>query len=581
MKDWLEDNIRGSLGYKGTLSNLDSAQMSAAGGKARFGSIVIPSLMEITKVQRDRPAAQIFSEIGIDLLGCEDIESICGHLADSIRKYVDFDVGRLSWRPLDIENEESGSEFKYEDLPEFLDFSAKENILIGEDPLCLDWPMPDGDGPQYLECQSGTIRAKTLNGDPLVLSLRSALTIPLDYKGERIGQLALFSSSGNGGSGQLDDMMDPYWNALGYSLGRILEMESLRRERDRSRDLLDGTEDMIVVWRNLDSIWEIDCNRKAEEMFDITDIIPDMMDGPFFVPPGKEWERAVNAWNSTFESGRPTQIDLQLMDRTGSVRSFLCKFRAIHEDRGQGSIIGVRMTGVEMETLDSGIRQLESTNRTYRLLLSVLSHDLKNPLSAVRGYAELMEYSDNESIKEYLKRITSLTKRMADTISLTNTYAQLQEGRITSEFESIDLMNVVDNCLEILNPKTKNYQVRFDPGDGVFEIRGHKLLEQVVLNLLDNAMKYSDMGTEIKISLDADLSGITLSVSDRGLGVPDSHKTSIFDRFSRIDENSGIMGAGLGLAISKGICDMHGGRIWVEDNTEGGSVFRVFLPWEP
>jgi signal transduction histidine kinase len=581
MKDWLEDYIRGSLCYGGTLVDRESGHMSAAGSKGSLKSISMPSLMELGKSQRGDNVSSMLSEVGLDLLGCDDIESICGLLTSTMRKVMDFDIGRLSWRPLDLDYDDSTSEFNNEDFPEFFDFSSKDNMVVDRDPLCLDGALPEGDGPLYIECYSGSFRAKTPNGDPLVLKLKSALSVPLEYKGEKIGQVALFSSSEKGGSRQSEGILEPIWKALGNSLGRILEMESLKRERDRSRDLLDGTDDMIVVWRNRDSVWEIDCNRKAEEMIDMSEIIPDMMDGPFFVPPGKEWERAMSAWNSTFESGRPSQIDLQMTDRHGLKRSFFCKFRPIYEDGDEGTISGVRMTGVEMDTLDSGIRQLEVTNRTYRLLLSVLSHDLKNPLAAVRGYSELIEYADSEKMTDYIAKISSLTKRMSDTISLANTFAQLQEGKVSSEFESIDLKKMIDNCLEMLYPKTESYNVIFEPGEGIFDIRGHRLVEQVVLNLLDNAMKYSDPKTEIRIRLEADLSGITMSVSDKGRGVPDKYKTSIFERFSRIRDDSGIMGAGLGLAISKGICELHRGKIWVEDNTGGGSVFKVFLPWEP
>jgi signal transduction histidine kinase len=555
--------------------------MTSSGDRDRFGSLVLSTILDGERMDDSTIFSSLVSRFGLDLMGCDEVSDICSLVTDTMRKVMDFDIGRFSWRPLDMDVDESISDFMEDDLPESFNFSARDNIVVNNDPLCFEGRIPESEGPVQLDCYSGSFRAKTPHGDPIVINLRSALSVPLKYKNEKIGQIMLFSSSEKDRENYSEDLLGPVWKVLGSSLGKVLEMESLRRERDRSRDLLDGTDDIIVVWRNRDSVWEIDCNRKAEEMMNMKEIMPDMMDGPFFVAPGKEYERAMNTWSSTFESGHSGQIDLQIPDRKGRARPFLCKFRAIRENDDKGPIIGVRMTGVEMDTLDSGVRQLESTNRTYRLLLSVISHDLKNPLAAVRGYSELMEYADEDKKVEYLSKITSLTKRMSDTISLAKTFAQLQEGKITSEFESIDLKMMVDNCLEMLYPKTETFDIIFEPGEGVFDIRGHRLLEQVALNLLDNAMKYSNQGTEIRVSLEADLSGIILSVSDRGKGVPDQFKTSIFERFSRVEDNSGIIGAGLGLAISKGICELHRGKIWVEDNPGGGSVFRVFLPWEP
>ncbi len=580
MKEWKEESIRGSLGFQGALSSQNSGQSPAAGLKGNLGSVLTPGLFDIGRVLGGGATPSICSDAGLALFGCDDIDSIKDVLKRTMTDVMDFDVGRLSWRPLDVDLEDTGSEFISDDLPESFDFSLKDRIVVTNDPLCLEGPVIECDDPLYQEGCKGTFRGKTPNGDPIVLNLRSSLSVPLEYRGERIGQLTLFSSSERRDANQHIGSLDPLWKALGHSLGRVLEIESLRKERDRSRDLLDGTDDILVVWRNKDSEWDINCNRKAEEMIDMQGVIPDMLDGPFFIPPGREWERAMNVWSSTFISGDPGQIDLQITDRNGCGRSFLCKFRAIREGDPEGPIVGVRMTGVEMETIDSGVRQLEATNRTYRLLLSILSHDLKNPLSAVRGYSELMDYVDEEKVKDYIRKITSLTRRMNDTITLANTFAQLQEGKITSDFGSIDVKAMVDNCLEMLYPKTESFTIIYEAGKGDFEIRGHRFLEQVVLNLLDNAMKYSGPGTKIRISLGADLSGIVLSVSDEGKGVPDNHKESIFERFTRVEDGSGTMGAGLGLAISKGICELHNGRIWVEDNPGGGSVFRVFLPWK-
>lgn len=576
MKDWLERNIRGSLGAEGIFQG--GRHDLPSGPEKGEDQDKIPPIWEDPVYGRSKGLDTIdLADLSTSLMESETMEHFIDVLSNELKNMIDFDVGTIRWKPMDLNYDESSLEFQEDDLPEYRDFSARSNIVIGDDPVCADMDIDPAMGTRFLDCFQGSYRAKTPIGDPVLIHLRSMIYVPLLYRSELIGTLQLFSAKERVSGEYQRKLMDPIWRMISASLGKVLRLEAMKRERDRSRDLLDSTDDILVVWRNRDSVWEIDCNRKAEELIDLKDISPDMLDGPFFVPPGKEWERAVLAWDSTFDSGEPHQMDLHIKDRNGIDRSFLCKFRPFMEGE---NISGVRMTGVEMETLDDGIRQLESTNRTYRLLLSVLSHDLKNPLSAIMGYNELMEYSDDDRRKEYSKKIYSLIKRMTDTITMTNTFSQLQEGRISKEFEEIDIKEMVNNCLELLYPKTEDHEIRVSFADSDHRIKGHRILEQVVLNLLDNAMKYSEKGSDIEISLSAGVEGLTLAVSDKGIGIKDIHKTTIFERFNRSVGGTGIRGAGLGLAISKGITELHQGRIWVEDNPGGGSVFNVFLPWD-
>ncbi len=575
MRDWLERNIRGSLG----------AERIFQGGRHELPSTpekgdeqpLIPMNWGGSVLEREYSIDQKKQAVlSTSLLSSETVDQFIEVLSKELKVIVDFDVGSMKWKALDLTDDDIPIEFLEDDLPEQRDFSTRSNIRISDDPVCIDQGRSFEEGPVFMDCFQGSYRALTPIGDPVVINLRSMISVPLKYDSELIGTLHLFSSRERSTEDDLKKTMDPLWELISTSLGKVLKLEAMKRERDRARDLLECTDDILILWKNNDSVWEIDCNRVAEDVIDMENISPDLMDGPFFVPPGKEWDRAVLAWNSTYDSGQPHQMDLHLRDRSGMDRSFLCKFRPI---RSNGNITGVKMTGVEMDSLDDGMRQLETTNRTYRLLLSVLSHDLKNPLSAIRGYNELMEYSDDEKRKEYSKKMLSLIDRMKDTISMSSTFSQLQEGRVSGDFDDIDVEKMVNSCVEMLYPKAKEHEIRFSFQGERHTVKGHRLLEEVVINLLDNAMKFSEAGSEITVGLDADIEGIRFSVSDRGIGIPDKFKDTIFNRFSRAYEDTGIRGTGLGLAISKGITELHDGRIWVEDNPGGGSIFKVFLPW--
>ncbi|NOZ76942.1 MAG: sensor histidine kinase [Euryarchaeota archaeon] len=113
--------------------------------------------------------------------------------------------------------------------------------------------------------------------------------------------------------------------------------------------------------------------------------------------------------------------------------------------------------------------------------------------------------------------------------------------------------------------------------EGDTTVRGNPLIYDICSNLLSNAAKYGPMGGKVVVEIKGEDGGVSFSVADNGPGVPDEHKESIFRRFQR-RAKGGVKGTGLGLAIARRIVDIHKGRIWVEDNPEGGSIFRVWLP---
>ena len=287
MRDWLERNIRGSLKAEGvfqeerqvmpsTPEKGDQESISAVyWGRSSFGALEYLDTFN-------------FTDLATSLMESETVDQFIDVLAHELKSLIDFDLGTLRWKPMDLNYDDSSLEFQEDDLPEHRDFSARSNIRIGDDPVCVELENPDAAYPLFLDCFQGTYRAKTPIGDPVVINLRSMIYVPLRYRSEMIGTLHLFSARERVSEEYHKNLMDPIWRLISASLGKVLRLEAMTRERDRSRDLLDSTDDILVVWRNRDSIWEIDCNRKAEELIDLENVSPDMLDGPFFVPPGKE-----------------------------------------------------------------------------------------------------------------------------------------------------------------------------------------------------------------------------------------------------------------------------------------------------
>jgi len=218
-------------------------------------------------------------------------------------------------------------------------------------------------------------------------------------------------------------------------------------------------------------------------------------------------------------------------------------------------------------------------------LLSSLSHDMRTPLGAITGAASsLLEDPGKGTIaeparRELLQSILDEANRMNRLIGNLLDMIRVESGALKVQKEWQPLEEPVGVALIRLQDRLREHPVEVHlppdlplvPMDGV-------LIEQVFVNLLENAVKYTPPGTPIEIS-GAKLDGrVRVDVADRGPGVPAGEERRIFDKFYRVAGEGPVSGVGLGLTICRGIITAHGGRIWVENRPGGGALFRFTLP---
>jgi two-component system, OmpR family, sensor histidine kinase KdpD len=236
--------------------------------------------------------------------------------------------------------------------------------------------------------------------------------------------------------------------------------------------------------------------------------------------------------------------------------------------------------------------QAEAVREADRLkgeLLATVSHELRTPLGAIKGHATTLARFGTrmplEQQREFLETIDRATDRLAELIDNLLLLQRIDAGGLPIHLEAVDLAALVEDALAELTPRgaRRNVTVTCDPalppisGDGL-------RLRQVLLNLLDNALKYSPDGGAVRLNVTREGDDVLVSVRDEGLGIPPEQIEQIFERFHRVDSGRTrtIRGTGLGLAICNAIVQAHGGRIWAESAGEGrGSAFHVTLrPWE-
>ena len=211
-------------------------------------------------------------------------------------------------------------------------------------------------------------------------------------------------------------------------------------------------------------------------------------------------------------------------------------------------------------------KELKRAIDIQELMLHIISHDLKNPLAVIGGYSELLEIKYD---KEYVKRIGEAVREAKSIIEKARTFSKINMNKIEEKRENINLKEVIEEASKIIKEEYGNVKIE-TPKKDVFII-GYPIMKEVFVNLMDNAFKYG--ADEVKISIE-EKENIKIKVADNGIGIPEENKEIIFEIFKKMKSR----GSGLGLSIVKKIVEIHGGRIWVEDNKPKGSVFVIELP---
>jgi len=230
------------------------------------------------------------------------------------------------------------------------------------------------------------------------------------------------------------------------------------------------------------------------------------------------------------------------------------------------------------------LKRLEAVRRDF---VANVSHELKTPVTSIKGFAETLEdgaLDDPVAARRFVRIISGQADRLnsiiGDLLALSTLEQRENEPRLT--LEEADVCDVLHVAVEVCEPKAqaKGITIGVSCASGVLAAVNPPLLEQAVVNLVDNAVKYSSDGSAVEVALVEAADEIVISVSDRGPGVPREHLPRLFERFYRVDKarSRDLGGTGLGLAIVKHIARAHGGRVSVDSRVGDGSTFRIHLP---
>jgi two-component system, OmpR family, phosphate regulon sensor histidine kinase PhoR len=233
------------------------------------------------------------------------------------------------------------------------------------------------------------------------------------------------------------------------------------------------------------------------------------------------------------------------------------------------------------------ISALKKVERIRRDFVANVSHELRTPVSVIRGYAETLlsnSLADDPQRREhFLQIIQNHADRLSNLVRDLLTLSELESGEVSMQVKKVQLEGAVKHALMLVEQRGEEKGITMEcvgiTGDTCVAADRMRL-EQVLINLLDNAVKYSVEGGKVTVRAAGEGAMVRISVHDSGIGIPQKDLPRLFERFYRVDEarSRDAGGTGLGLSIVKHIVQAHGGSISVGSTTGVGSVFSFTLP---
>jgi two-component system sensor histidine kinase KdpD len=225
----------------------------------------------------------------------------------------------------------------------------------------------------------------------------------------------------------------------------------------------------------------------------------------------------------------------------------------------------------------------QATEELQRALLNSISHDLRTPLVSITGTLTSLEEEgaclDEPAQRSLITMAREEAERLNRLVGNLLDMTRIEAGALRTTREPCDIQEVVNAALDRLGSRLEGRPVAVE-APSVLVPMDFVLMTQVLVNLLENALKYSSPGAPVGVEAKVTGSTLEIAVLDRGYGVPEEDLERIFDKFYRVQRPQGIGGTGLGLAICKGIVEAHRGRIWARNRPGGGTIMTVALPCE-
>lgn len=276
-----------------------------------------------------------------------------------------------------------------------------------------------------------------------------------------------------------------------------------------------------------------------------------------------------------FAGQRVVDREVMIVARDGQQFTVSLTASCIYTPHGEPTIGILTVRDISRE------REQEEQRSTF---ISVISHELQTPIAIIKGYASTLARSDAvlnpAALRLRLKAIEEEADRLNKLVANLLYASRIQAGGLQMDITPLELAPLIERVAERLRVKHPEAEIILDlPAHLPTVMADRERIEEVLQNLLDNAIKYSPGQAHITVTCRTTGDEVIVSISDQGMGISLREQAAIFDRFQRAGQGSGgsIQGAGLGLYICRAIVEAHGGRIWVDSTLHSGSTFSFSL----
>ena len=493
---------------------------------------------------RQRQEFNALYSIGKTIAALHDVDEILAQVVSAAVNLTRAEEGSLLLL-------EPGSSELYLRASKNLDESAARNLRIKVDDSLMGRVVQTG-------------RPVMLSGDELLkvktsFLVKAILNVPLIVGGRAIGVLSVDDRQGRRIFSEHDmHLLSTLADSAAIAIENARLYSAAEGERVKLHAILRDVEDTVIVTDA--QLRLMLANDAARALFGlgqdaIGKRLADALGNPALIDLFEQARQRGGSWHAEIPLGDNRVLQAQLSE----------------------------LSGVGFGVVLQDISRLKELDRIKSEFISIVSHDLRTPLTTIRGYVDLLARVGplNDTQREFVARIERGTSNIVELISDLLDVSRIEAG-LDWEMEPTDLPEVVRKAVAALRPTAEArrqtlsvHSVRLSPflGNG-------RRLAQVVANLVGNAIKYTPEGGHVGVSLDEDDDFVVLRVRDSGIGIRPEDQLRIFDKFYRVesDETLEIGGTGLGLSIVKTIVEKHKGRVWVESEVGAGSVFSVLLP---
>ena len=436
-------------------------------------------------------------------------------------------------------------------------------------PFCGSWKLFEPDG-----------TAMPHNNCPMAKALRHKRS----FRGEEIG---IERPDGSRMAALVN--IDPIFAADGELRGAvnvfydISEHNRIENDVRRLAAIVASSEDAIIS-KNLDGVI-MSWNRSAERIFGYTEEEILGKSIMLIIPSSRQTEE-FSILEKIRKGVQVKHYDTIRLTKSGKKIHISLTVSPIRNANGQ--IIGASKIARDISEQVQIQRKLKLYNAKLKKLnkykddfIGLASHELKTPLTVIKGFLQLIESElQDESHQIFVGKALLQVDKLSNLVSDLLDVSRIQEKKLQLSFTTFNIDELIDECIENIHLSSPDYRfIRQGPRTNLTITADRQRIEQVIINLISNAVKYSPGKDKVIIQTIVEQGEVMVSVQDFGVGISSNYLKKIFSRFFRIEEQEGnFAGLGIGLYISKEIIERHKGTIWVESEPNKGATFYFKIP---